>query len=113
MPTGIGFFRKPSDSSCASITIDRSTTAATSAGIKLDTEKEGGANLKFIKDQVRSIPNKGMTYGVLKYLSEDEDRTSQIELFASIIFNYLGVENYLVSETLGTGKKFSLPFNFN
>ncbi|MBW4556592.1 MAG: amino acid adenylation domain-containing protein [Trichormus sp. ATA11-4-KO1] len=48
--------------------------------------------LKLIKEQLRGIPNKGMGYGVLRYLSQNNPK---VELLRSlpqpeVVFNYLG-----------------------
>jgi len=43
------------------------------------------------KERLRRTPNKGIGYGVLAYLSNDEEVRSQLaEDFQQIIFNYLG-----------------------
>ncbi|MHC5853062.1 amino acid adenylation domain-containing protein [Nostoc sp.] len=48
--------------------------------------------LKLIKEQLRSIPNKGMGYGVLRYLSKDTARVESLRSLpqAEVVFNYLG-----------------------
>jgi amino acid adenylation domain-containing protein/non-ribosomal peptide synthase protein (TIGR01720 family) len=48
--------------------------------------------LKRIKEQLRKIPNKGIGYGLLRYLSGDEKVVEELASFpqASISFNYLG-----------------------
>ncbi|MDZ8030988.1 non-ribosomal peptide synthetase [Nostoc sp. DedSLP04] len=48
--------------------------------------------LKSIKEQLRSIPNKGMGYGVLRYLSKDTARVESLRSLpqAEVVFNYLG-----------------------
>ncbi|HEY0607972.1 MAG TPA: amino acid adenylation domain-containing protein, partial [Herpetosiphonaceae bacterium] len=50
-----------------------------------------GAALKAIKEQLRQIPNRGVGYGVLRYLSRDE-ATAQLRTLpqAQISFNYWG-----------------------
>ncbi|GCE15700.1 non-ribosomal peptide synthetase [Tengunoibacter tsumagoiensis] len=51
-----------------------------------------GEALRAIKQQLRSLPEKGIGYGLLRYLSEDETLSSQIrsQPGAQISFNYLG-----------------------
>ncbi|EHS59970.1 non-ribosomal peptide synthase/polyketide synthase [Paenibacillus sp. Aloe-11] len=52
-------------------------------------ELEIGARIKRVKEGLRRIPNKGVGYGILKYLGD----TSDASLFTAepeIIFNYLG-----------------------
>ncbi|WP_353931424.1 non-ribosomal peptide synthase/polyketide synthase [Okeanomitos corallinicola TIOX110] len=48
--------------------------------------------IKSVKEQLREIPNKGIGYGVLRYLSEDKSIKKQITKTpkAEISFNYLG-----------------------
>ncbi|NET03094.1 MAG: amino acid adenylation domain-containing protein [Sphaerospermopsis sp. SIO1G1] len=58
-----------------------------------------GNTIKSIKEQLRNIPNKGIGYGILRYLSADENiqKLAQIPQ-AEISFNYLGQFN----QTLNT-----------
>ncbi|MEM7580965.1 MAG: condensation domain-containing protein, partial [Cyanobacteria bacterium P01_A01_bin.80] len=51
-----------------------------------------GDVLKSIKEQLRSIPNKGIGYGILRYLSPDTSIKKQLSLLpqAQVSFNYLG-----------------------
>ncbi|MEG4456885.1 amino acid adenylation domain-containing protein [Microcoleus sp. N9_A1] len=48
--------------------------------------------IQSIKEQLRAIPNRGIGYGVLRYLSEDAEITSQLSSIpqAEVSFNYLG-----------------------
>jgi amino acid adenylation domain-containing protein/non-ribosomal peptide synthase protein (TIGR01720 family) len=48
--------------------------------------------IKFIKKQLRAIPNRGIGYGLLRYLSKDAAITSQLSSLpqAEVSFNYLG-----------------------
>ena len=41
--------------------------------LELDEEQELGEQLIRVKEQLRSIPNKGIGYGVLKYLAASMD----------------------------------------
>ncbi len=46
-----------------------------------------------VKEQLRAIPNKGLGYGILKYLAKLNEKTSYLfntEAIADINFNYLG-----------------------
>ncbi|MEH2077515.1 MAG: amino acid adenylation domain-containing protein [Nostoc sp.] len=51
-----------------------------------------GTALKSIKEQLRVIPNKGIGYGLLRYLNVDAEISAQLEKIpqAEISFNYLG-----------------------
>ncbi|MEG4500182.1 amino acid adenylation domain-containing protein [Microcoleus sp. F10-C6] len=55
------------------------------------TENLGDA-IESIKEQLRAIPNRGIGYGVLRYLSGDAEITSQLSSLpeAPVSFNYLG-----------------------
>jgi amino acid adenylation domain-containing protein/non-ribosomal peptide synthase protein (TIGR01720 family) len=67
--------------------------------VSLEVSSEGiGENIKEIKEQMMKIPNNGVGYGILKYVSE-ENYVSQV---SEIRFNYLGqfdkeVDNKLFS----------------
>ncbi len=50
-----------------------------------------GGSIKAIKEQLRSVPHKGLGYGVLRYLAEPSLREALLALpVAPITFNYLG-----------------------
>jgi amino acid adenylation domain-containing protein/non-ribosomal peptide synthase protein (TIGR01720 family) len=51
-----------------------------------------GNVLKSVKEQLRAIPNKGIGYGLLHYLSQEPEITAQLATIpiAQISFNYLG-----------------------
>jgi len=51
-----------------------------------------GEAIKAIKEQLRSIPNRGIGYGVLRYLSPDQQRQARLKAAPPIelSFNYLG-----------------------
>jgi natural product biosynthesis luciferase-like monooxygenase protein/amino acid adenylation domain-containing protein/non-ribosomal peptide synthase protein (TIGR01720 family) len=58
-----------------------------------DTNKQHlGEVLKSVKEQLRSIPNKGIGYGILRYLCDDPPIKDQLNNLkeAEISFNYLG-----------------------
>lgn len=48
--------------------------------------------LKSIKEQLRNIPNKGLNYGVLRYLSQNNPKVELLRSLpqAEVVFNYLG-----------------------
>ncbi|MBD2208320.1 amino acid adenylation domain-containing protein [Nostoc linckia FACHB-104] len=61
---------------------------------------EPGEALKTVKEQLRSIPHKGINYGVLRYLSEKSIAEKlQALLQAEVTFNYLGQFDQVLSET--------------
>jgi amino acid adenylation domain-containing protein/non-ribosomal peptide synthase protein (TIGR01720 family) len=48
-------------------------------------------DIKTIKEQLRSVPDKGLSYGILSYLADDACRVAMAELpQAQVTFNYLG-----------------------
>nr|QEO74373.1 condensation domain-containing protein [uncultured bacterium] len=51
-----------------------------------------GDELKSVKEQLRSVPNKGIGYGLLRYLSESERSSESFGSLpeAAVSFNYLG-----------------------
>jgi amino acid adenylation domain-containing protein/non-ribosomal peptide synthase protein (TIGR01720 family) len=51
-----------------------------------------GNTLKSVKEQLRAIPNKGIGYGLLRYLSREPEIAAQLETLteAEISFNYMG-----------------------
>jgi non-ribosomal peptide synthase protein (TIGR01720 family) len=55
-------------------------------------ENQPGEALKSVKEQLRSIPNRGIGYGVLRYLNEDTSIREKLAFFpsAQVSFNYLG-----------------------
>ncbi len=62
--------------------------------------------LKTVKEQLRAIPNKGIGYGLLRYLNEDPQISAQLQTIpsAEISFNYLGQ----FSQVLNTSSVISL-----
>jgi len=59
--------------------------------VSLRPAAELGASLKRIKEQLRAVPDKGLGYGVLRYLGEPSVRSELAAMPAPrITFNYLG-----------------------
>ncbi len=56
-----------------------------------------GDIIKSVKEQLRAIPNKGIGYGLLRYLSEDDTIRNSLKLKGEpgVCFNYLGRFNEL------------------
>ncbi|MBW4685857.1 MAG: amino acid adenylation domain-containing protein [Komarekiella atlantica HA4396-MV6] len=66
----------------------------------LENPNDPATALKSIKEQIRAIPNQGIGYGLLRYLSRDQKITEQFSLSkAEVIFNYLGQFNQVLSES--------------
>jgi amino acid adenylation domain-containing protein/FkbH-like protein/non-ribosomal peptide synthase protein (TIGR01720 family)/FkbM family methyltransferase len=60
--------------------------------LKLGGLHHPGEALKSVKEQLRRIPNRGIGYGILRYLSHDATISKQLDLLpqAQVSFNYLG-----------------------
>ncbi|MBE9229457.1 amino acid adenylation domain-containing protein, partial [Phormidium sp. LEGE 05292] len=60
--------------------------------VQLERTDNLGTVLKSVKEQLRAIPHKGIGYGLLRYLCDDEEIKSQVQKIkeAEINFNYLG-----------------------
>ncbi|WP_271196262.1 non-ribosomal peptide synthetase, partial [Azotobacter vinelandii] len=59
--------------------------------VRLTPRDDWGTSIKGIKEQLRSVPNKGIGYGILRYLGS-EDIRQRLSLLpeARVTFNYLG-----------------------
>ena len=59
-----------------------------------------GEALKAVKEQVRPVPNGGIGYGVLRYLSDDAEIVSRLEQLpqAEVIFNHMGQFDHVIDE---------------
>ncbi|MEH2107766.1 amino acid adenylation domain-containing protein [Nostoc sp.] len=71
--------------------------------LKLEDRNDPGEVLKSVKEQLRRIPNRGIDYGILRYLSPDESDRNQLPAFpqAEVSFNYLGQFDQTQLATLG------------
>jgi amino acid adenylation domain-containing protein/non-ribosomal peptide synthase protein (TIGR01720 family) len=60
-----------------------------------------GEALKAIKEQLRGVPNRGIGYGVLRYLSEEAEVTQLLQTLpqAEVRFNYLGQFDQVLPES--------------
>ena len=60
--------------------------------LQLQNQNYPGEALKSIKEQLRTIPQRGIGYGILRYLSKNQEIRSQIAALPlrEISFNYLG-----------------------
>lgn len=69
--------------------------------VLLDLEKisQPGEALKAIKEQLRSVPNRGIGYGVWRYLKADSVDSIQSLPQAEVRFNYLGQFDQVLSES--------------
>lgn len=69
--------------------------------LTLEGISQPGEALKGIKEQLRSVPNRGIGYGVLRYLSGDTSVTEQLQTLpqAEVRFNYLGQLDQVLLES--------------
>jgi amino acid adenylation domain-containing protein/non-ribosomal peptide synthase protein (TIGR01720 family) len=67
--------------------------------LSLEGETEIGEILKTIKEQLRQIPNRGIGYGILHYLSKETKQVIQMKALpqAELSFNYLGQFDQILS----------------
>ncbi len=71
--------------------------------VTLDITKspDRGDSLIKIKEYLRSIPNNGIGYGILQYLSNEQEIQSQLQTrpLSEVSFNYLGQYDQIISES--------------
>lgn len=69
--------------------------------LDLENSSNVGDALKAIKEQLRSIPNRGFDYGVLRYLCSDTTITNTLATMpqAKVCFNYLGQFDQVLQES--------------
>ncbi|MGZ6525496.1 MAG: alpha/beta fold hydrolase, partial [Tumebacillaceae bacterium] len=60
--------------------------------LQLAEQEQTGQSILAVKKQLRAIPNRGIGYSVLRYLSRDEELTATLQAMpnAKVAFNYLG-----------------------
>ena len=60
--------------------------------IDFDRKSGSGEKLKSVKEQMRRVPNQGIGYGILRYLSADEHTVESLKQQgdAEVVFNYFG-----------------------
>lgn len=82
--------------------------------IKLDRRADLKEQINFVKHTLQSVPNKGVGYGILRYLSKDPSNTLKPLKEPELSFNYLGqVDSNLSDDGLfrlskeSTGKELS------
>ncbi|MEH2313988.1 MAG: amino acid adenylation domain-containing protein [Nostoc sp.] len=76
-------------------------TSIFSVHLSLENASQPGKSLMAIKEQLRAIPNRGISYGLLHYLTRDQEITEQLSLLpkAEVIFNYLGQFDQVLPES--------------
>ncbi|WP_448265490.1 amino acid adenylation domain-containing protein [Nostoc sp. DSM 114159] len=69
--------------------------------LQLGETEHLGELLKSVKEQLRYLPNRGIGYGILRYLSQDTVKQSQLAALpqAEVCFNYLGQFDRAISKS--------------
>ena len=73
--------------------------------LKLDDNRNLEVIIKSVKEQLRQIPNRGFNYGLLRYLTKDENIKTRLENQpqSQIKFNYLGQLDFTTTDSLILG----------
>lgn len=81
--------------------------------LELEKKSDIGDNIKSIKEQLRCVPNHGISYGILRYLSPEQTVKLQFKAApkAEVIFNYLGQINPIKSDFFNLDISESSQFN--
>jgi amino acid adenylation domain-containing protein/non-ribosomal peptide synthase protein (TIGR01720 family) len=68
--------------------------------LNLENASAPGDALKSVKEQLRNMPNRGIGWGILRYLNKDEAIVTQLRELpsADISFNYLGQLDQVIPE---------------
>ena len=68
--------------------------------LQLENVSDLGTAIKSIKEQLREIPNRGIGYGLLRYLSQNQKIAKQLSSStAEVAFNYLGQFKGVLAES--------------
>ena len=69
--------------------------------LNLQTLAQPGETLNAVKEQLRAIPNRGVGYGLLRYLADDSEVAEWLKSLPQpeVSFNYLGRFDHLVSDS--------------
>ncbi|GGZ71068.1 hypothetical protein GCM10007028_05340 [Algibacter mikhailovii] len=67
-------------------------TAFFPIALDYNSSQDLGFHIKAVKEKLRRIPNNGLGFGVLKYLT-DNNKSDLNELHPKVVFNYLGNSN--------------------
>ena len=73
--------------------------------LQLEEANSPGVALKSIKEQLRRIPNRGIGYGILRYLSQNTELSKQLSGLtkSEVCFNYLGQFDQVLAEPISLG----------
>lgn len=73
--------------------------------LHMEPETDMGAMITSTKEQLRKVPNNGLTYGMLRYLSDDQTIKDGLQQRPNVIFNFLGDLIQLESDLFGRAKE--------
>ena len=73
--------------------------------LKLEDNRNLEVIIKSVKEQLRQIPNRGFNYGLLRYLTKDENIKNNLnnQPQSQIKFNYLGQLDFTPADSLILG----------
>ncbi|MEZ4691288.1 MAG: hypothetical protein R3A12_14455 [Ignavibacteria bacterium] len=69
--------------------------------LEISPNWDNSDSIKRVKEQLRQIPDKGLGYGILKYLNRNDKLNAESSW--NIVFNYLGQ----IDNIIDSGKWFS------
>jgi non-ribosomal peptide synthase protein (TIGR01720 family) len=71
--------------------------------LKVSNDDAAGDSLKAIKEQLRTVPQRGLGYGLLRYLRGDDELSRKLQEIpeAQLSFNYLGQLDQVLDEDSG------------
>jgi amino acid adenylation domain-containing protein/non-ribosomal peptide synthase protein (TIGR01720 family) len=69
--------------------------------LQLEEGENPGLALKTVEEQLRQVPNRGIGYGLLRYLTQDSTIPLKLQALAKaeVLFNYLGQFDQVLPET--------------
>ena len=69
--------------------------------LALDEKLDLGGTIRSVKEQLRAIPDEGIGYGLLRYLSRNQSVRSRLKTMprSSVLFNYLGQQDHLLADS--------------
>ena len=74
--------------------------------VKIDEALDPGALVRAVKEQAQQVPNRGIGYSVLRYMTSDEAVREQLLAMpeAEIAFNYTGIQTAQGGDDSGEGQ---------
>ena len=88
---------------CDTVDLSRTVGWFTSVfPVRLSTTDAMGTSIKTIKEQLRAVPNKGLGFGALRYMGDQQTRQVLAQMaLPRITFNYLGQFDAIFDEPAG------------